>query len=116
MTGEGKPREVDPALCARAYPHTLAWGHSYHPILEEDVDLAHDLVMALARLDISNHTVPGYIRLESRAARRKLIDTRSVDGIASSIEGSEVGAHREGAETFGWPTIPDSCLDLTDTA
>lgn len=80
------------------------------------MDLAHDLVIVKARLDISKHSVPGHILQESRAARRKLIDTGGADGIESPIEGSEVATHREGAETFGWPTTPDSCLDLTDAA
>lgn len=114
MTGRRKAREDGPALCAQAYPCTLAWDHSHQAILEEDVDLAHDLVIVMARLDISKHSVPGHILQESRASRRKLIDTRGADRIESPIKGDEVATHREGAETFGWPTTPDSSLDLTD--
>lgn len=80
------------------------------------MDLAHDLVIFMARLDISKHSVPGDILQESRASRRKLIDTRGADGIVSSIKGSEVGANRDGAEATGSLALPDSSLDLTDMA
>lgn len=98
------------------HPCALAWDDSHHAILEEDVDLAHDLVIVKARLDISKQSVPGYILLESRAARRKLIDTGGADGVESPIEGSEVGTHRDGAETMSNLAPPDSSVDLTDLA
>lgn len=116
VTGRREAREDGPALCAQAYPRALAWDHSHHAILEEDVDLAYDLVIVMARLDISKHSVPGHILLEPWASRRKLIDTRGADGIVSAIKGSEVGAHREGAETTGSLALPNSSLDLTDMA
>ena len=80
------------------------------------MDFVHDLVSSIARLDISNNTVPGHSLLESRAAKRKLIDTRGADGIVNPIKGDKVGFHREGAKTFGWPTVPDACAYLTDMA
>lgn len=80
------------------------------------MNFVHDLVIAIARLDISNHTVPGHRLLDSRAARRKLIDTRGADGIVSPIEGGEVGPHSDGANTMGRLAAPDSFLELTDLA
>ena len=80
------------------------------------MDFVHDLVIAITRLDISNHTVPGHRLLDSRAERRNLIDTRGADGIVSPIEGGEVGPHSDGANTLGRRAAPDSVLELTDLA
>ena len=113
MIGRRKAQGNVRALCAQAYPHAVASGHSHKSILEEDVDFVHDLVIAM---DISNHTVPGHSLLESGAARRKLIDTRGADGIVSPIEGDKVGPHSDGANTLGRLAAPDSVLELTDLA
>ncbi|CAO2626238.1 hypothetical protein LEMLEM_LOCUS19184, partial [Lemmus lemmus] len=109
-----KAGSLDPPQILKLGKSSLDQTDNHNSILEEDVDFVHGLVIAMARLNISNHTVPGHSLLESRAARRQLIDTRGADGIVCPIEGDKVGFHREGAKTFGWPTVPDSRAYLTD--